>query len=123
MVTPYAVFCYSGHGLINLSQENYDAQMNAANARWHCPVCGGLAAWDDDWHEAYQAADACKQMRSELGKDFQGRHCSTEREQHYTADGMLIERCKDCPLHDLELDELTAEDWHKLMLDTPEAQD
>lgn len=48
--TPYAVHCRL-HGLVYLSQAEYDRQMDDPNSLWKCP-CGRLAEWDDDNYEA-----------------------------------------------------------------------
>lgn len=60
--TRWAVRC-PVHGLVYLTREQYDAQMNDADALWRCPVvhdaevCGQDAAWDDDTYEAAGSGD------------------------------------------------------------------
>jgi len=51
--TPHAVLCHE-HGQQFLTDEQYNAQMMAADSLWICPVCGKNASWDDDHYEAYQ---------------------------------------------------------------------
>jgi len=53
--TPWAVICPE-HGQVFLTDEEYDAQMDAPDAVWRCP-CGQRAEWDDDNYEA-MARDA-----------------------------------------------------------------
>ena len=54
--TPYAVRCYGtdvgvgvteGHGLIYLTHNEYDRQMDHPDEMWKCPKCGAAVAWDD----------------------------------------------------------------------------
>ena len=52
--TPYAIFCIGleqqlgcGHGLVYLTDAEYDAELNAADDGWHCPLCGTRAEWSD----------------------------------------------------------------------------
>jgi hypothetical protein len=59
--TPFAVRCPE-HGLVYLSQAEYNHQMNRPDALWRCP-CGATATWDDDNYEAridtwHEGADA-----------------------------------------------------------------
>jgi len=51
--TPWAVYCYEGHGKVCLTKEQYNRQMNRANHRWHCPMGGCSAGWDDEHHELH----------------------------------------------------------------------
>lgn len=52
--TPYAVYCHAGHGLVYLTEEQYDVQMEHADDLWSCPVCGHDAGWDDENYEQFQ---------------------------------------------------------------------
>lgn len=61
--TPYAVHCAGidpGEGfgsctigLVYLTEEEYNQQMNAPNRTWRCPKCGGDAYWSDSNFESY----------------------------------------------------------------------
>lgn len=55
--TPWAVTCgeapMCSEGLIFLTREEYDQQVNNPNATWKCPKCGGEAWWDDDNYEKH----------------------------------------------------------------------
>ena len=62
--TPYAVQCTgssnphgatpcNGGGLIFLTHEEYDRQMDRPDSFWQCPRCGGVAWWSDDNYEKY----------------------------------------------------------------------
>ena len=52
---PYAVNCYSCRKLVHLTQEEYDAAIDDANAPWKCPLCGGRAEWNDANFEDWQS--------------------------------------------------------------------
>lgn len=41
------VIC-NDHGFVELGDDDYQAQLLAANDQWKCPVCGEGAAFDDD---------------------------------------------------------------------------
>lgn len=58
--TPWAVHCPK-HGLVYLTREEYDRQMQKSDYRWECtawtledPIgpCGAWSEWDDDIYEA-----------------------------------------------------------------------
>lgn len=49
--TPYAVLC-DDHGQQFLTAKEYDRQTKRPDVRWHCPMCGESAYWDDDEYEA-----------------------------------------------------------------------
>ena len=56
--TSFAVHCEGpwdlpggGHGLVYLTQEEYDRQMSAPSKTWRCPICRYEAQWDDDNYE------------------------------------------------------------------------
>lgn len=51
-LTKYAVRCLE-HGLVPLSDEEYNAQMGAPDSLWECPLCRRPATWDDETYEAY----------------------------------------------------------------------
>jgi len=55
--TPYAVRCRDGcnkGGLVYLTPECYEVQMNHPDSTWSCPRCGSHdALWDDDNYEDY----------------------------------------------------------------------
>lgn len=42
-----AVIC-SNHGIIELTDANYIAQLEAADDLWKCPICGENATFDDE---------------------------------------------------------------------------
>jgi hypothetical protein len=46
--TDAAVHCKGKCGLVFLTDEQYDAQMDRPDSTWTCPQCGGGAEWDDD---------------------------------------------------------------------------
>jgi len=46
--SPYAVYCHGDCGLVFLTDEQYDYQMNRPDSFWFCPHCGDSADWDDD---------------------------------------------------------------------------
>lgn len=55
--SPYAVWC---SGLMDdvpscgkqlLTEKQYEQQMDHPNRRWHCPLCGAEASWDDEHYE------------------------------------------------------------------------
>jgi hypothetical protein len=58
---PAAVICRSrthlpenttaGPTLVFLTCDNYIVQLEAANYRWKCPICGSTASWDDHCRE------------------------------------------------------------------------
>lgn len=50
--TAYAIRC-PNHGQVFLTKEGYDVQMNRANSRWACPMCGESASWDDNNYDAF----------------------------------------------------------------------
>lgn len=50
--TPWAIRC-GAHGLVYLSKERYDKQMNQANHLWRCPIEWCDAYWDDDNYERF----------------------------------------------------------------------
>ena len=56
--TAFAVCCGgafdvpgSGHGLVYLTDEEYDRQMSSPDSLWKCPFCRYEAQWDDDNYE------------------------------------------------------------------------
>lgn len=49
--TAWAVDC-PACGTIYLTDEEYDRQMWLADRRWQCPVCKGIAEWNDEIYEA-----------------------------------------------------------------------
>lgn len=59
--TQYAVDCAGpdytiapGHGIVYLTEKEYEVQMLRPDARWRCPLCYGDAVWDDDNFELIQ---------------------------------------------------------------------
>jgi hypothetical protein len=54
--TPYQVEC-EDHGMVALTEAEYDAQMMRPNARWACPECGRRAAFDDANWEGFMALE------------------------------------------------------------------
>lgn len=44
--SPYAVIC-DEHGLQFLTEEQYEEQLSRPDDKWHCPLCGWTAEWDD----------------------------------------------------------------------------
>lgn len=52
--TPWAVECNT-HGLVFLTEEEYNYQMNRPNSTWYCPISPGLcnAYWSDDNYEKH----------------------------------------------------------------------
>jgi hypothetical protein len=42
------------HGLVYLSEEQYQEQLNNVDAPWHCPLCKETAEFDDDFLFAAQ---------------------------------------------------------------------
>lgn len=58
--TPYAVTCEGpwdlpGHGcgLVYLTTEEYNRQMDAPSKTWRCPLCRYEAVWSDDNYESF----------------------------------------------------------------------
>jgi hypothetical protein len=59
--TPYAIHCLGiwdlpeagNHGLVYLTEEEYDRQMSNPDATWRCPLCRYEADWDDDNYEEF----------------------------------------------------------------------
>jgi hypothetical protein len=56
--TPYAVICEGpwdmpghGHGLVYLTRDEYNRQMDASDTRWKCPMCRYEAQWSDENYE------------------------------------------------------------------------
>lgn len=54
--TPYAVVCTDSdpelsHGLVYLTQEEYNRQLSATDSLWKCPICRCSAQWDDENYE------------------------------------------------------------------------
>ena len=45
--TPWAIIC-PNDGQVFLTREQYDLQMNRANARWKCPHCLSICEFDDE---------------------------------------------------------------------------
>lgn len=48
--TPWAVLC-STHGMIYLTKEQYNYQMDRPDSFWFCPIEMCTVAWDDDNYE------------------------------------------------------------------------
>ena len=48
--TPWAITCHE-HGLVFLTREEYNFQLDHPNAKWICPVCNRYSYWDDDNYE------------------------------------------------------------------------
>lgn len=54
--TPYAIRCHGwekddpeAHGLVYLTEAQYDRQMELPHSTWSCPLCGiKPASWDDE---------------------------------------------------------------------------
>lgn len=42
-----AIIC-NDHGFVELSDEDYQVQLAAADDVWKCPICGESAAFDDE---------------------------------------------------------------------------
>lgn len=38
-------------GPVDLTYEQYDYQMDRPDQGWYCPLCGGIADFDDDFFE------------------------------------------------------------------------
>jgi hypothetical protein len=58
--TPWAVFCVGPtsrwddaerHGLIYLTEQEYEAQLDDSDMVWVCPLCGSEANWNDENYE------------------------------------------------------------------------
>ena len=63
--TPWAVHCEGpfdmpgyGCGLVYLTKQEYDRQMDAPDSLWKCPLCRYSAQWDDDNYEQMETPDA-----------------------------------------------------------------
>lgn len=58
--TPWAIRC-ARHGQVFFTEQEYDRQMNKANAVWECPMCvpwdNTDCYWDDDNYESYYYPD------------------------------------------------------------------
>ena len=63
--TAYAVYCRGTdvgigiteqHGLVYLTDSEYDRQMMAADYGWRCPLCNSDASWSDDNFEQVEEA-------------------------------------------------------------------
>ena len=73
--TPYATTCFGdasiGHpgcGLVYMTVELYNAQMQAADSTWRCARCGCEASFSDEVYEDYYdalQADADREMGDE----------------------------------------------------------
>lgn len=48
--TAFAVRCLA-HGVVYLTDSEYDRQMDNPDAKWACPICGRCAEWDDGIYE------------------------------------------------------------------------
>ncbi len=46
----YAVDC-PACGLVQLTESEYDFQMDRPDNLWFCPKCGSCAEWNDDTYE------------------------------------------------------------------------
>ena len=57
--TPYAVNCKE-HGLVYLTEAEYDRQMMLPDSLWQCPRagCSHFATWDDENYEQALGRDA-----------------------------------------------------------------
>lgn len=59
--TAYAVHCLGiwdmpkagNHGLVYLTEQEYEAQTLAPSKTWRCPICRYEADWDDENYEEY----------------------------------------------------------------------
>jgi rubrerythrin len=47
----YARLICGAHGAIDISETEYDRQLSRPNARWSCPRCGDVCAFDDEYFE------------------------------------------------------------------------
>lgn len=63
--TPYAVNCLgpfdienAGHGLVYLTDEEYELQLLASGRGWRCPICNYDAEWDDSNFEQMTYGEA-----------------------------------------------------------------
>jgi len=52
----YAVRCRT-HGLVELSDEEYNEQMNSPDELWECPTCREPSIWDDETYESFLDRD------------------------------------------------------------------
>lgn len=48
---PYAGVICPIHGAVDIDQINYTMQMRDPWAKWKCPKCGAISAFDDDRYE------------------------------------------------------------------------
>jgi hypothetical protein len=53
----YAVVCTDHHGIIYLTNEEYNYQMNRPNRTWVCPICHNDAYWEDDNMQEFMDAE------------------------------------------------------------------
>lgn len=54
---PYAGIVCETHGRVDITAEEYEAQLNHPNRPWACPRCGGLAFFDDERFEQLQGVE------------------------------------------------------------------
>ena len=62
--SPYAILCFY-HGRVYLSDYEYNQQMQFADARWVCPLCGHIADFDDDTFERACSENVAQQNGEE----------------------------------------------------------
>jgi hypothetical protein len=54
---PYAVSCRE-HGLVYLTEAEYDAQMDDPDEEWRCPHCGRKSEWSDENFDRWEQANS-----------------------------------------------------------------
>lgn len=47
----YAALCCPDHGLVYIGFSEYVKQLAQPNKLWHCPTCGNVAAFDDEYFD------------------------------------------------------------------------
>ena len=70
------IFCFNC-GKIELSERNYNYQMDHAEIGWFCPVCGDMANWDGEY-------DPCPNCDSLVSHDVEDcPNCGENQEALY----------------------------------------
>ena len=80
--TPWCVVCRV-HGHQTLTLGEYRAEMNNADARWSCPVCGSACEWDDDNYELHMGEQSDEDLEDELDFDADEEYDFDDEEEDF----------------------------------------